>query len=416
MHASIRRALQTALVTGGLVACGAAAAHADDDGILTGLGVEAPVNVSVDVSGLTAAVLGDATADPASAAPAPAADTPAAVADVTGGDARGIASGTTVTAPVHVPVSIDSIALGILGDATTGTPTQEVPAPTAPASAPTTTVDPGTTDGIASGTTITAPVHVPVSIGSIALGILGDATTGTAPASEVGTAPATEVGSGDADGLLAGTTVGAPVSVPVTTGDVALGLLGDARTSGSTSTTQGPAATGPATEPAFNRTRSGVLTPLRFALPVSVPVTTGDVALALGGDVIAAEAEPVSPEPGTAAPGGTTTPGSLAPGATTPGQTPGTPTPGATSGPATTDLGSAATSAGLGAVPVTAGFASEVLAAGELAAQVEAAAAAAVSSGTAPASLATTGSSAGPLALVAAALLSLGTMLRRLAV
>ena len=60
MHAFVRRALQTALVTGGLVAVGAGAASASE-GLLGDLGIDVPIDVSIDVSNLRLAVLGEST-------------------------------------------------------------------------------------------------------------------------------------------------------------------------------------------------------------------------------------------------------------------------------------------------------------------------------------------------------------------
>ncbi|RMI00294.1 DUF320 domain-containing protein, partial [Cellulomonas triticagri] len=99
MHTTARRALQTALLTGGLLVAGAAAAHAaDDDGLLSGLGLEVPVDVSVDIDDLAVGVLGDATTTaPAVPAPTGAPAAPAApTAAVDGGDASGTASGASV--------------------------------------------------------------------------------------------------------------------------------------------------------------------------------------------------------------------------------------------------------------------------------------------------------------------------------
>src|SRR6478609_1412648 len=93
MHTFVRRALRTALVTGGLVVVGAGAAHAAEGDLLGDLGldlsveaplsqvtevlpdvsVDVPVNVPVTVSDVAVGVLGDASVIPAPAAePAPA--------------------------------------------------------------------------------------------------------------------------------------------------------------------------------------------------------------------------------------------------------------------------------------------------------------------------------------------------------
>lgn len=455
MHTAVRRAIHTALLTGGLVVAGSVAAHAaEDDGLLAGLGIQAPVDVPVEVSGLAAGLLGDATVTGAGGAPADPA--PAPTASVPGGSAGGAVSGTEVAAPVHVPVDVSAVAVGVLGDAAvagSGTP--------APAAAPSATVEQGDGEGLASGTAVAAPVGVPVTVDSVALGVLGDAavtgtgpddgtapapdapaatvgggdsagiasgtgaaapisvpvtvgdvsvallgdsavtdasgTSGTSGAAPAAGAPTAEVGSGDAEGPLAGTGVAAPISVPVTVGSLAVGLLGDSAVTGSSGTAaDAPAATVGA------GSGEGLLARLGLAVPVSVPVTLGGLALGVGGDATVAD-------PGT----GTTDPGTT-PGTTDPGTTPGTGTPGTTPGTGTTTPG---TTPGTGTTPdgtatPASAVTSAVLAAADVAAALDASAAAGVR--LAPAALAPTGAPAAVLSLTAAALVALGLLLRRL--
>src|SRR6478736_1586554 len=266
MHRNMRRAVHTALLTGGLVVAGAVSAYAtDDDGLLSGLGIEAPVDVSVDVTGLAAGVLGDASTTTAPAGP----EATAPTAAVGGGSSEGVASGTAVAAPVSIPVDIDGVALGVLGDATTtGTGTT----PTTGTTAPTATVESGDTDGIATGTGIAAPVSIPVDIDGVALGVLGDATTTATgdPAPTGTTAPTATVESGDTDGIATGTGIAAPVSIPVDIDGLALGVLGDA----TTTATGDPAPTGTTAPTATVESgdTDGIATGTGIAAPVSIPV------------------------------------------------------------------------------------------------------------------------------------------------
>src|SRR6478609_9193472 len=500
MHRNMRRAVHTALLTGGLVVAGAVSAYAtDDDGLLSGLGIEAPVDVSVDVTGLAAGVLGDASTTTAPAGP----EATAPTAAVGGGSSEGVASGTAVAAPVSIPVDIDGVALGVLGDATTTatgtTPTTGTTAPTAtvesgdtdgiatgtgiaapvsipvdidgvalgvlgdatttatgdPAptgtTAPTATVESGDTDGIATGTGIAAPVSIPVDIDGLALGVLGDATTGTGtgttPTTGESGAPTATVGGGDSDGPLAGTGVAAPISVPVTIGDVALGLLGDASTTSTGTRTAGTATDAPtatadggdsdglgsgtsvaapvsvpvtigdvalgllgdaSTTSTGTRTAgtdaptatigggdsAGLLSTLGIALPVSVPITIGDLALGVVGE--AAVVDPGTGTDGTGTDPGTTDPGTTGPGTTDPGTTGPGSTPGADDGTTTV-------------ADVT--FTSGVLAAADLAAALDRSAPSAV---TLPAALAPTGGPAALTVLAALGLVGLGLLLRRI--
>jgi hypothetical protein len=571
MHTTARRAVHTALLTGGLVVAGAVAAHAaEDDGLLSGLGIQAPVDVSVDVQGLAAGVLGDASvtgtapaAAPAPAAPFPAPAGPAPAAPFTGGSSDGVASGTAVAAPVSVPVDVDAVAVGVVGDASTttapATAPEAAPAPApaatvaqgtsdgiasgsavaAPvsvpvdvdavalgilgdatvsngaggssASAPATTVVGGDSDGIASGTGVVAPVHIPVTIGDIALGLLGSASatggtdagtpaattptavdgsgdstgiatgtdavapitvpitigdvalgligdastenTGTGTSAPAGTAPTTQVGTGDSDGLLSGTDVTSPIHIPVTIGDVALGLIGDASTENTGTGTSTPAGTTPTTD-AETGTTDGIASGTDVDAPITAPITIGDVALGLIGDASTSggteagtpgtpgtpvtEGDPQSVLPGlsillpitlpvtvgnialgvvtgtavtddgTGTTDGGTGPGTTDPGTTDPGTTdPGT-TPGTIDGTGTGTVGAAGTRVETVADVV---YSSEVLAAGELAVALEAATSTGVM---APAALAPTGGPAGLMSLVAAGMVGLGLLLRRL--
>src|SRR6478609_7052211 len=445
MHRNMRRAVHTALLTGGLVVAGAVSAYAtDDDGLLSGLGIEAPVDVSVDVTGLAAGVLGDASTTTAPAGP----EATAPTAAVGGGSSEGVASGTAVAAPVSIPVDIDGVALGVLGDATT---TATGDPPTSGTTAPTATVESGDTDGIATGTGIAAPVSIPVDIDGVALGVLGDATTatgtGTTPTTGESGAPTATVGGGDSDGPLAGTGVAAPISVPVTIGDVALGLLGDASTTSTGTRTAGTATDAPtatagggdsdgplagtgvaapisipitigdlalgllgdaSTTSTGTRTAgtdaptatigggdsAGLLSTLGIALPVSVPITIGDLALGVVGE--AAVVDPGTGTDGTGTDPGTTDPGTTGPGTTDPGTTGPGSTPGADDGTTTV-------------ADVT--FTSGVLAAADLAAALDRSAPSAV---TLPAALAPTGGPAALTVLAALGLVGLGLLLRRI--
>ncbi len=80
MHTFVRRALRTALVTGGLVVVGAGAAHAAEGDLLGDLGLD--VSVEAPLSQVTE-VLPDVAVD----------------------------------VPVHVPVTVSDVAVGALGDA-----------------------------------------------------------------------------------------------------------------------------------------------------------------------------------------------------------------------------------------------------------------------------------------------------------
>lgn len=177
MHAFVRRALQTALVTGGLVAVGAGAASASE-GLLGDLGIDVPIDVSIDVSNLGLAVLGESsvvsTEESMVASPAPAAPV-APVAPVQPSDGGGSLIGDIgISVPVTVPVGVSNIGVAVLGESTVVSNEESTvtsPAPAAPA-AP---VQPGDGGGSLIGKIgIDIPVTIPVNVGCLGLGILGD--------------------------------------------------------------------------------------------------------------------------------------------------------------------------------------------------------------------------------------------------
>ncbi|WP_258724583.1 hypothetical protein [Cellulomonas sp. NS3] len=246
MHTYVRRALQTALVSGGLLAAGAVAAHATPhDGVLgvdvvvgsttetlvalsldvggepqTAAGgaplVSAPVGVPVDVSDVAVAVLGDATVT--SSDPDGGAGVAGEGGDPSGPEAPVPSPGGLVSAPLDVPVDVSDVAVAVLGDATVVG---------AGSSA-------GPTDGDAAGSAgqepavVSLPVTAPVEVSGVAVGVLGDADVTQGPVDAgSGVGPAEPVGSG-AMGAGEEPLVVAPVTVPVTVSGVAVGVLGDA--------------------------------------------------------------------------------------------------------------------------------------------------------------------------------------------
>ncbi len=276
MHAQLSRALKTTLVTGGLIVAGAVAAQADDNGILSGLDIEAPINAPVDVNGLAVGILGDAATTSPDVAPT---STAAPTADVAGGDSDGIASGAAVAAPVNAPISVDTVALGVLGDASSTGGT----ASTGATEAPTATIGSGDSDGVASGASAASPVNIPVTIDGLAVGVAGDASTdgsGDGEGASTASAPTATVGGGSSDGTLSGLGAAAPVNVPVTVGNVSLGILGDASSTGGTGTgtTEAP------TADIASGDSDGIASGTGIAAPINVPVTIGNVSLGVLGD------------------------------------------------------------------------------------------------------------------------------------
>ncbi|BCW67884.1 hypothetical protein NicSoilB4_26470 [Arthrobacter sp. NicSoilB4] len=227
MHQSIRRGLLGTLFAGGLLALGTTAASAADttsgsDGLLSGTQVNAPVTAPVTLGATSLGLFGDSAAEtggtPGTAAqPAPA---PAPGNSTTGSD--GLLSGTQVNAPVTAPITLGATSLGLLGDSaaeTRGTPgTAGQPAPGNSTSG---------SDGLLSGTQVNAPVTAPITLGATSLGLLGDSAAETRGTPGTAGQPAPGNSTSGSDGLLSGTQVTAPVTAPIILGAASIGVVGE---------------------------------------------------------------------------------------------------------------------------------------------------------------------------------------------
>ena len=109
----------------------------------------------------------------------------ACAADTTsGGD--GLASGTQVIAPITAPVTLGATSIGLLDDSTASTE-GTTGGTAAPAPADTDGATTSGSDGLASGTQVTAPITAPVTLGATSIGLLGDSTASTGLPAEPGT-------------------------------------------------------------------------------------------------------------------------------------------------------------------------------------------------------------------------------------
>lgn len=260
MHRYIKRALWGAVIAGGITLIGSTAAGAaetgGEDGLLSGTQLLAPVEVPVSVVGNAISLLGSSSVEapaPASApAPAP------APAEASTDGSSGVGSGSQAIVEVSLPITVSDNAIAVLGgsevsggEASEGTTGEAAaPAPDAPADAATTSG----TDGVLSGTQALLGAEVPVTVSGNAVSVLGESSvTGAsggdaaAPASGPGAGLSLPVTSG-LDSLLGGTQLALPVSVPITVGGNAIGILGESTVSTPGTT---PAA-GPGTDPGTN--------------------------------------------------------------------------------------------------------------------------------------------------------------------
>ncbi|MFC9769885.1 MULTISPECIES: DUF320 domain-containing protein [unclassified Pseudarthrobacter] len=262
------------------------------DGVASGTQVIAPITVPVNLGATSLGLVGDSAATTQTAgAPAPA---PAVVPAASTDGSNGIASGTQVVAPVTVPITIGATSAGVIGDSAAGlqNPAAAAPSP-APASSAPSEVSTSGDDSVASGTQIVAPVTAPINLGATSAGILGDSAaaiegpgaTGSAPAG--GQAPATTSG---AEGVLSGTQVLAPVTAPISLGATSLGLVGDSAAavegSGPIGTTTVPAA------PVTTTGADGLLSGTQIVTPITLPISLGATSVGVIGDSTATVVTP----------------------------------------------------------------------------------------------------------------------------
>jgi hypothetical protein len=215
----------------------AQAAETDgEDGLLSGSQILPSIEVPVTVGGNAISVLGDSSSgDSAVAAPsrADAGSAPAATTD----GADGTASGTQAIVSVTVPVTVGGNAVSVAGDSDS---TSAASAPAEP-SEPEVSVNPQTSgdDGILGGTQALVDATVPVTVGGNAISVIGDSqSTDADTTARTGSGAGTPETSGQV-GILGGTQLALPLSVPVTLGGNAISVIGDSETGGST-TPAGP--------------------------------------------------------------------------------------------------------------------------------------------------------------------------------
>jgi len=199
----------------------------DNTGVLNGTQVLLPVTVPVNVVGNAVSVLGEANAAGAGVNKTESAKTEGGV-DQDSSDNTGVLNGTQVAAPIDVPVNVCGNSLAILGLANSqaacvnggGSHTESIKQ------------DSSDNTGIGNGTQIAAPVYVPLNITGNAASVLGEANAAGASANESGhQGGGVKQDSSDNTGVLNGTQLAAPITVPVNVCGNALAVLGEANAS-----------------------------------------------------------------------------------------------------------------------------------------------------------------------------------------
>jgi len=311
------RALYATLMTGGLTLLGAGVAHAaetgGDDGIASGTQTGISIDLPITLAGNGLSVLGDSSSSGAETATGGDAQAASEAAEppATSGD-DGVGSGTQALVDVSIPVTLGGNAISVLGDsasegASTATATTDTEGAAAGGGEPS-----GTSgdDAVLGGTQVLPDVTLPVTVGGNAISVLGDSSSTGSNSTVDGPGDAATGGAttGGSEAVLGGTQVLPDVTLPVTVGGNAVSIVGDASSTGSNSTVDGPgdAATGGATTGGSEAVLGGTQ-----VLPdVTLPVTVGGNAVSIVGDSSSTGSNSTVDGPGDAATGGATTGGS----------------------------------------------------------------------------------------------------------
>jgi hypothetical protein len=139
------------------------------------------------------------------------------------GNNNGILNGTQVIAPIDIPVNVAGIGLGILGQ---GTGVGAASSESGWTEHGKVKQHSGNNNGILNGTQVYAPIDIPVNVAGVGLGILGQGTgSGIATSGGHSTEGASQV-SGDNEGILNGTQILAPINAPINVCGIGIGVLG----------------------------------------------------------------------------------------------------------------------------------------------------------------------------------------------
>jgi small secreted domain DUF320 len=218
------------------------------------------------------------------------------------GDNNGILNGTQLVTGVQVPVNIVGNSVGILGEANSfGTGVNRVEG---------TRVGQvnGDNNGIANGTQAYLPISVPLNIAGNSVAVAGEANSAAAAANDVHSRRAESAHTnggwwggngggqfnGDNSGILNGTQIYAPISVPINACGNSIALLGGAYSQalcgndvfGGTRVHRIRRESGKVTESAWqsNGDNSGILNGTQLYAPISLPVNLSGNSVAVLGE------------------------------------------------------------------------------------------------------------------------------------
>jgi hypothetical protein len=294
MKTWVRKTLSVGVLAAGALLFGPGVAHADvhqnsydNNGILNGAQLVAPVSVPVNIVGNAIGVAGEA-----NAAGVGKNTTESGKVSQKSYDNNGIANGLQGYLPVNVPVNVVGNAVAVLGEANAAgagvngrTESAKVTEHGKHGWGNQKSWD---NNGILNGTQIYAPVDVPINICGNSLALLGEAnaqalcTNGHRHRTESGWG-ATQTSS-DNNGIANGAQVYAPISLPVNLAGNSVAILGE-------SNAAAVAHNESAQEAGFGQDTSdnnGIANGLQLAAPINVPVNVCGNALSILGEANAA--------------------------------------------------------------------------------------------------------------------------------
>jgi hypothetical protein len=243
MKTWVRKTLSVGVLAAGALLFGPAAAHADshqinggNTGILNGTQLVTGVQVPVNVVGNSAGILGEANSFGTG------------VNRVEGthggqsnGDNNGIANGTQIFAPISVPINACGNSIALLGGASSqalcgndvfgGTRVHRVRHHRESAKVTESAWQSnGDNNGILNGTQLYAPISLPVNLSGNSVAALGEADSRAVSGNRTESAQGGwgDQSNGDNNGFLNRTQIAAPISIPINLCGNALGILGGA--------------------------------------------------------------------------------------------------------------------------------------------------------------------------------------------
>ncbi|GAB7049333.1 hypothetical protein [Catenuloplanes indicus] len=294
----------------------ASTSDGDTDGILNNASIAAPIDIPINLCSVAAGVLGDGYAASECSNELP---EHSITQGSGGGDVDGIGNNLQVAAPIQVPVNVIGVAAGILGDASA----EGVGKNGGSAETESAITERGTkrhgggqgksagghdVDGIGNNLSVVAPIHVPVNVGGIAVGDAKSAAKlsngGHGHGGAEGAAIMQNTSGGDVDGVLNNASVAVPVDVPINLCGVAVGLLGDGEAAADCKNEGSHWGEAGIHQGGGSGDVDGALNNLQVAVPVNVPINICGIAAGVLGDGEAAaqcsnggdEGNGVSPE------------------------------------------------------------------------------------------------------------------------